>query len=162
MREAASCWTRRAAPFEAPALVVATGGLSIPKMGATGIGYDIARQFGVKIQPCRPRWFPSAFQPGGPQSLRQSGRRLHRNHGVRGKAAVPRSHALHTSRTERPVHSPDLVIFECVAAHINRPRAQLQTQPPCLGIEHLAKRGCGENGVPRDPPHKLSVGLPYR
>ena len=32
--------------FVAPALVVATGGLSIPKMGATGFGYDIARQFG--------------------------------------------------------------------------------------------------------------------
>ena len=32
--------------FTAPALIVATGGLSIPKMGATGFGYDIARQFG--------------------------------------------------------------------------------------------------------------------
>jgi len=30
-------------------LVIATGGLSIPKMGATGFGYDVARQFGLKI-----------------------------------------------------------------------------------------------------------------
>lgn len=42
----------------APALVVATGGLSIPKMGATGFGYDIARQFRVPIEPCRPALVP--------------------------------------------------------------------------------------------------------
>jgi len=36
--------------FHAPALVVATGGLSIPKMGATAFGYDLARQFGLKIR----------------------------------------------------------------------------------------------------------------
>jgi predicted Rossmann fold flavoprotein len=36
--------------FHAPALVVATGGLSIPKMGATSFGYDLARQFGLKIR----------------------------------------------------------------------------------------------------------------
>jgi predicted Rossmann fold flavoprotein len=44
--------------FVAPALVVATGGLSIPKMGATGFGYDIARQFGISIEPCRPALVP--------------------------------------------------------------------------------------------------------
>ena len=36
--------------FRAPVLVVATGGLSIPKMGATGFGYDVARKFGLKIR----------------------------------------------------------------------------------------------------------------
>ncbi len=35
--------------FGAASLVVATGGLSIPKIGATGFGYDIARQFGLQI-----------------------------------------------------------------------------------------------------------------
>lgn len=44
--------------FHAPALVVATGGLSIPKIGATGFGYDIARQFGHKIEPTRPALVP--------------------------------------------------------------------------------------------------------
>jgi predicted Rossmann fold flavoprotein len=38
------------AEFHAPALVVATGGLSIPKIGATLFGYDLARQFGLKIR----------------------------------------------------------------------------------------------------------------
>jgi hypothetical protein len=37
----------------ADALVVATGGLSIPKMGATGFGYELARQFGHAVRPTR-------------------------------------------------------------------------------------------------------------
>jgi predicted Rossmann fold flavoprotein len=36
--------------FQAPALVVATGGLSIPKIGATSFGYDLARKFGIRIR----------------------------------------------------------------------------------------------------------------
>ena len=44
--------------FRSSALVVATGGLSIPKMGATSFGYDLARQFGLKIQPTRPALVP--------------------------------------------------------------------------------------------------------
>ena len=40
--------------FRAPAVVVATGGLSIPKMGATPFGYELARQFGLKIVETRP------------------------------------------------------------------------------------------------------------
>lgn len=41
-----------------PALVVATGGLSIPKMGATGFGYDLARQFGHRVVPTRAALVP--------------------------------------------------------------------------------------------------------
>lgn len=40
--------------FVAESLVIATGGLSIPKIGATGLGYEIARQFGLKIVPTAP------------------------------------------------------------------------------------------------------------
>ncbi len=47
--------------FHASALVVATGGLSIPKMGATSFGYDLARQFGLKINPTRPGLVPLLF-----------------------------------------------------------------------------------------------------
>jgi predicted Rossmann fold flavoprotein len=39
--------------YSAPSLAVATGGLSIPKMGATGIGYRIAQQFGHAVLPTR-------------------------------------------------------------------------------------------------------------
>jgi hypothetical protein len=40
--------------FRAPVVVIATGGLSIPKMGATALGYDLARQFGLAIREPRP------------------------------------------------------------------------------------------------------------
>lgn len=43
---------------EAPALVLATGGPSIPKMGATGFAYDIARQFGLSVVQPRPALVP--------------------------------------------------------------------------------------------------------
>jgi len=47
--------------YRAPVLVVATGGLSIPKMGATRFGYDLAEQFGLKIVPTRPALVPLLF-----------------------------------------------------------------------------------------------------
>jgi predicted Rossmann fold flavoprotein len=49
------------AEFRATALVVATGGLSIPKIGATSFGYDLARQFGLKIREPRPGLVPLIF-----------------------------------------------------------------------------------------------------
>jgi hypothetical protein len=47
--------------FRAPILAIASGGLSIPKMGATGLGYDVARQFGLAIREPRPALVPFAF-----------------------------------------------------------------------------------------------------
>ena len=44
--------------FAARALVIATGGPSIPKMGATGFAYDLARQFGLKVVQPRPALVP--------------------------------------------------------------------------------------------------------
>jgi predicted Rossmann fold flavoprotein len=43
------------------ALVIATGGPSIPKMGATGFGYEVAKQFGLKIIEPRPALVPLTF-----------------------------------------------------------------------------------------------------
>ncbi|MFY9269204.1 MAG: NAD(P)/FAD-dependent oxidoreductase [Candidatus Manganitrophaceae bacterium] len=40
--------------YETESLVIATGGLSIPKIGATDFGYRVARQFGLNLLPCRP------------------------------------------------------------------------------------------------------------
>ena len=45
-------------------LVVASGGKSIPKMGATGWGYDIARQFGLRVTETRPALVPLTFESG--------------------------------------------------------------------------------------------------
>jgi predicted Rossmann fold flavoprotein len=47
--------------FQADSLVVATGGLSIPKMGATGFGYALAGQFGLRVVECRPGLVPLVF-----------------------------------------------------------------------------------------------------
>ncbi|OYY91855.1 MAG: hypothetical protein B7Y45_01535 [Sphingomonas sp. 28-66-16] len=47
----------------APALVIATGGPSIPQMGATGFAYDLARQFGLKVVEPRPALVPLTLGP---------------------------------------------------------------------------------------------------
>ena len=47
--------------FEAPRLIVATGGLSIPRLGATDLGYRIARAFGIAVVPPRPALVPLVF-----------------------------------------------------------------------------------------------------
>ncbi|EZP49729.1 MULTISPECIES: NAD(P)/FAD-dependent oxidoreductase [Sphingomonas] len=51
----------------APRLVLATGGPSIPKLGATGIAYDIARRFGLKVVEPRPALVPLTL--GGDEAL---------------------------------------------------------------------------------------------
>jgi predicted Rossmann fold flavoprotein len=47
--------------FKATSVVIATGGVSIPKLGATGFGYEIARQFGLKVLPVRAGLVPFRF-----------------------------------------------------------------------------------------------------
>ncbi|MEH3039623.1 MAG: NAD(P)/FAD-dependent oxidoreductase [Sphingomonas paucimobilis] len=47
----------------APALVVATGGPSIPKLGATGFAYDLAKRFGLKLVEPRPALVPLTLPP---------------------------------------------------------------------------------------------------
>jgi predicted Rossmann fold flavoprotein len=54
----------------APSLVIATGGPAIPKMGATGFAYDLARQFGLKVVQPRPALVPLTLS--GEQALFQS------------------------------------------------------------------------------------------
>ena len=56
--------------FIAPALVIATGGLAVPKIGATPFGYKIAEQFGLQIVPPRAALVPLSFDP---ESLAQYG-----------------------------------------------------------------------------------------
>jgi len=52
------------APVACASLVIATGGKSIPKMGATGFGYDIATRFGLKVVETRPALVPLTFEIG--------------------------------------------------------------------------------------------------
>ena len=50
-------------PLTAGALVVATGGLSIPRIGASDLGYRLARQFGLRVIEPRPGLVPLVFDP---------------------------------------------------------------------------------------------------
>ena len=50
------------AQIQCRSVVIATGGLSIPKIGATRFGYDIARQFGLKVTSVKPALVPLTFQ----------------------------------------------------------------------------------------------------
>jgi predicted Rossmann fold flavoprotein len=60
-----------AGPIEAASLVLATGGLSIPKIGATGLAYDLARQFGLTLTEIRPGLVPLLL--GRPELSRLAG-----------------------------------------------------------------------------------------
>jgi predicted Rossmann fold flavoprotein len=51
-------------PLDCQSLVIACGGKSIPKMGATGFGYEVARQFGIRVTETRPALVPLTFEPG--------------------------------------------------------------------------------------------------
>ncbi len=52
-----------AGPVAAASLVIATGGLTVPKIGATPFGYKVAEQFGLAIVPPRPALVPLSFDP---------------------------------------------------------------------------------------------------
>ena len=54
--------------FQSTSLVIATGGLSYGKLGASGFGHDLARQFGLNVVPPRPALVPFLF-PGRAQAL---------------------------------------------------------------------------------------------
>ncbi|HEY4192871.1 MAG TPA: NAD(P)/FAD-dependent oxidoreductase [Mesorhizobium sp.] len=57
-------------PVRCASLVVACGGKSIPKMGATGLGYEIAAQFGLRVVETRPALVPLTFEPNTLERLR--------------------------------------------------------------------------------------------
>lgn len=54
---------------ECQSLVVASGGLSIPKMGATPFGYQLAEQFGIKVWPTRAGLVPLTLQPSDKETF---------------------------------------------------------------------------------------------
>jgi predicted Rossmann fold flavoprotein len=56
--------------FQAPALVVAAGGLSIPKLGATDLAYRIAEQFNIAVIPCAPALVPLTLEAAHLEGLR--------------------------------------------------------------------------------------------
>lgn len=62
-RKQGFCVKTASGDLHADSLVIASGGLSVPKAGATSFGYEVARQFGLCIQTCRPALVPLTFAP---------------------------------------------------------------------------------------------------
>ena len=110
--------------FHAPVLVVATGGLSIPKMGATGIAYDIARQFGLCVRECRPALVPLLFNAKDRERYCDlTGVSAEVTTGSRAQA-IPGKNAGHASRPERSGDSADFLVLGRGRTDRYRPRAR--------------------------------------
>jgi predicted Rossmann fold flavoprotein len=99
--------------FHSDSLVIATGGLSYPNIGASGFGYDMARQFGLKVTELMPALVPLIFSSQDQKVFRRlagisldatvsngskrfRGKILFTHHGLSGPAA------LQTSLTWKP------------------------------------------------------------
>jgi predicted Rossmann fold flavoprotein len=131
--------------FVAPAVVIATGGLSIPKMGATGFAYDVARRFGLIVIEPRPGLVPlkvagetlelsrnlagvsvEAIASCGRDSFRENILFTHR--GLSGPAILQISSCWHDGDTLSLNLTPSLDIETFLADRKrSRPRAELKT-----------------------------------
>jgi predicted Rossmann fold flavoprotein len=131
--------------FTVESLVIASGGLSIPKMGASGFGYDIARQFGLPVLPTRaglvPFTFTGAMQEmtsrlsgvSVPASIATDGVSfrddlLFTHRGMSGPAALQISSFWEPGQSLDVALAPDIDFFsEFVDAQRSNPRAVLRT-----------------------------------
>jgi predicted Rossmann fold flavoprotein len=97
--------------FTAETLVIASGGLSIPSLGGSGYGYQLADQFGLR---CDIGWPRAPHLDRCPErDLRRTLRRFVRSHGVQSTRNVSRGPVVHPSRPERAGRAAD---FQLLAA----------------------------------------------
>jgi hypothetical protein len=98
----------------AASLVVATGGKSIPKMGATGWAYELARQFGLRVTETRPALVPLTFETGLlEQLLPLAGVAVEAvvSAEAEGRARLRRGHAVHPPGAQRSGHPADQFVL---------------------------------------------------
>ena len=95
---------------QAPALVLASGGLSIPKLGATSFAYDVARRFGHKIVEPRPALVPLTL-PARPGPVQIIVRRFRQRGRERGQGEISRSGAVHSSRLVGPRNPAGIILL---------------------------------------------------
>ena len=128
----------------APALVLATGGLSIPKLGATGFAYDVARRFGLKVVEPRPALVPLTLPPAealftslsgvatevvasaGGAAFREAALFTHR--GLSGPAILQISSYWRRGEALAVDFLPDLAPEWLVSAKREQPRSNLRSQ----------------------------------
>ena len=141
--------------FEAPALVIATGGPSIPKLGATGFAYDLARRFGLKVVEPRPALVPLKLGPEealfhslsgvaaevvarcGKNAFREAALFTHR--GLSGPAILQISSYWRHGQEIGIDFLPDAQAGWLVAAKRARPRATLRSTLAALLPDRLAE-----------------------
>jgi len=127
----------------APALVIATGGPAIPKLGATGFAYDLARRFGLKVVEPRPALVPltlggtealfSALSGVATEVVARAGKAAFReaalftHRGLSGPAILQASSYWRHGEPVAIDFLPDLATDWLVAAKRARPRSSLKT-----------------------------------
>ena len=136
-----------AGAFECDSLVVATGGLSFPKLGATDFGYRLAKQFGLRLTEIRPGLVPLTFTAGDaalgelsglsiPVIARHSGGEFHENllfthRGISGPAVLQISSFWREPETLRFDLMPGVDTAQWLAA-AQRSRSRRTDLPTCL------------------------------
>jgi predicted Rossmann fold flavoprotein len=105
----------------APALVIATGGPSIPKIGATGFAYDLARRFGLKVVEPRPALVPLTL-PGRRGAVPIAVGRVRAGRRPLRQGRLPRGRAIHPSRPVRPGDPSGLLLLAAWRADRHRLR----------------------------------------
>ena len=134
-----------AGTFEAPRLVLATGSLSIPKMGATGFSHDVAKQFGLKIVKPKPGLVPlhapaaelafyASLSGVSLKAVAQAGRALFTEHilfthrGLSGPAVLQASSYLDPGDTLQLDLAPDVNVAAVLKLRKHqRPKAEFKT-----------------------------------
>ena len=139
--------TRAASPRAS--LVLATGGLSIPKMGATGFAYDIAKRFGLRITETLPGLVPLTASPAalGIDDM-LSGISLDAIASC-GHAQFPREHPVHASRAVRPGDPADLVLLAAGRDNRARPAAGARRRSAAERAQARASESRTEDGPGR-------------
>ena len=97
--------------FTASSLVLASGGLSIPKMGATGFAHDTARKFGLSLSDIHPGSGAADLRRGGFEIHAAAQRRRTRQYRLLRASVIPRGAVVHPSRLVRPGHLADFFLL---------------------------------------------------
>ena len=142
--------------------MVATGGLSIPKIGATDLGYRIARQFGLGVVETRPGLVPLTFD-GRPQPFAPLLVGVAREVDIRtgaGKAAGSFREDLDPSRPVRPRGAADLSSFWRRARRSPSICSTARMPPPAARAERGSRKQLANLLAERLPARLAEAGAP--